>query len=77
MVKLQERAKGVFDNLIANLIVAGGAGLISWYTANQAIVAGIHRYLAILIGVIVFAVLGFTLVPLRLGSQDYERENKT
>jgi hypothetical protein len=54
---LKKHATAVAHHIIADLIVAGGAGMISWYTAHRAFLHGVSDYVAILIGVGVFFVI--------------------
>jgi hypothetical protein len=64
---LKDHAKGIAHNLIANLIIIGVAGLISWYTANKAYIQGVPPYLAILIGVGAFFLLAIGFAAIAWG----------
>jgi hypothetical protein len=77
VIKFKEHARGVTHNLVANLIVAGGAVAISWYTAHQAIVAGIPRYIAIVIGLGAAALVAFVFAAVSFGLAKRRTKDKS
>jgi len=75
-MSFREHVRGVTHNLIANIIIAAGATMISWYTAHQAIVAGTPRYVAILIGLSATALIAFIFAAVSFGVSHW-RKHKT
>ena len=77
MFRFKEHFKNVVYNLIANLVIVAGGGLISLYTAHQAVIAGVPRYVAVLIGVGVFAVLAVAVAAIAWAVSRFWTPNKS
>ena len=76
MAGLGEHARGVTHNLIANLIVAGGAAVIGWVTGHRALLFGLPSYLAILIGLVAAAMVSIVFAAVSVGISKWRIKEK-